>query len=85
MIGWGIIPRRKDTILFHTAKFWKETAERAIKTFAQSALAMISADAVSVIELDWEAIVGIGATAAVISVLTSVASAGSGPEGPSLV
>lgn len=84
MIGWGIIPRRKDATLF-TVRFWKEAAERAIKTFAEVAATMIGANAVSVTELDWEQIVGLGATAALVSVLVSVASSGHGPEGPSLV
>jgi hypothetical protein len=46
---------------------------------------MIGADAVSVMDLNWQQIVGLAGTAALVSVLTSVASAGHGPEGPSLV
>ena len=68
-----------------TAVFLKATAERAIKTFAQTVLALAGTDAVKVLS------VGIGDTlvaasaAAVLSVFTSIASANFGPGfGPSL-
>ena len=55
-------------------KQWaKAAAVRAIKTAAQTAVAQIGSNVVGVTELDWAVIAGISATAAVISVLTSVA------------
>lgn len=53
--------------------FWAGTAERAIKTLAQAALAMIGTNAVDITRLDWEHVLAVAATAAVVSVLTSLA------------
>lgn len=45
---------------------------RAIKTFAQTAVAMIPVE-VSINEVTWATVAGVAATAAVCSLLTSVA------------
>ena len=45
---------------------------RAVKTFAQTAAAMLGAGAVNVITVDWLGILGVSATAAVASILTSL-------------
>ena len=50
----------------------KAAAIRAIKTFAQAALAQIPA-AVFIAEVDWIVVLGTALTAALLSVLTSVA------------
>jgi hypothetical protein len=68
----------------YTLPFWAAAAERALKTLAQTLVALIGANAVSVMELDWPQMLGVAATAAVVSVLTSVASAPFGNNGPSL-
>lgn len=71
--------------MFTDSRFWVSSAERAIKTFAQALVALIGTSAMSIIELDWTQMLGISATAAVVSVLTSIASANFGPNpGPSL-
>lgn len=46
---------------------------RALKTAAQILAALIGTGAVSIIELDWMQMLGVTATAAVLSVLTSLA------------
>ena len=54
-------------------KTWlKAAAIRAVKTFAQTAAAMLGAGAVNVITVDWLGILGVSATAAVASILTSL-------------
>ena len=53
--------------------FWAGAAERAVKTLAQSVLAMIGTNTVAITDLDWEHILAVAATAAVVSVLTSLA------------
>lgn len=63
-----------------TTQFWKDLAERAVKTFAQSLLAVLTVG-VPIWELDWQGALGISATATVISALTSIASAGAGTPG----
>lgn len=46
---------------------------RAIKTFAQTAVALIGTGAVGFTELDWLQIVSVAGVTAVVSILTSVA------------
>lgn len=60
-----------------TSLFWKDTAERAIKTFAQALLALfIVAPNTPLLAFDWPSALGLAGTAVVISFLTSVVSAG---------
>lgn len=60
-----------------TSDYWIRWAKaaliRAIKTLAQTAAALLGAGAVNVVEVDWLTILGISATAAVVSLLTSLA------------
>lgn len=66
-------------------QFYQDLAERAVKTFAQALLGVFVAG-VTIMSVDWVDALAIGATAALISVLTSVASAGArDPESASLV
>lgn len=57
-----------------TLAFWKATAERAFKTAAQTLLLLIGAGTVGITELNWPELLGLTGTAALLSVLTSVAS-----------
>lgn len=68
-----------------TGQFWAAALERAVKTAAQVAAALIGTGAVGITELDWAQIGSVAATAAVVSVLTSLASDRVGLPGPSLV
>ena len=69
-----------------TIGFWKGAFERALKTFAQAALAFIVVGETGVADVDWATIGGVGLVAAIASVLTSLVSAPFGPEGtPSVV
>ena len=52
--------------------FWLGVGERAVKTFAQALLAVLTTGTV-VWDLDWVQALGIAGTAVLISVLTSVA------------
>jgi hypothetical protein len=62
--------------------FAKDTVERALKTFAQTVLSLVSVDAAtSVVDVNWLSAAGVGATAAVISLLTSFVSANFGSPG----
>lgn len=77
--------RGLDTTMW-TSKFWKSTAERAIKTFAQSAVAALGAGYTGILTVDFASVVSVAALATVLSVLTSIASANAGDAGtPSLV
>lgn len=70
-----------------TTEFWKFTAERAVKTFAQSLIASIGVSATAPVwQLGWGEIIGIALTATLLSMLTSVASVGAATPGtPSLI
>ena len=69
--------------MFET-KFLQATAERAVKTFVQTLLALLGTDAAGVLNVDILAAVEVAGAAALLSVLTSFASANVGKSGPSL-
>ena len=69
-----------------TASFWVQTAERAVKTVAQTAAALIGAAAFDLLAYDWAPLVSVSLGAGLVSVLTSVASAKAlSTDSPSLV
>lgn len=73
----------KDSLL--TKAFWVAALERAVKTFAQTLVGLFVGDS-TVTSVNWTSSLVVAATAAVVSLATSVASLGSGPTGsPSLV
>lgn len=68
--------------------FWRETADRAVKSFAQALLLLWTADAgFNVLHVDVPAALGAAGGAAVLSVLTSLVSAkvGSTPDSPQVL
>ena len=66
-------------------KFFKDMAERAIKTFAQSMIGALGAGATGLIGIDWIQALSIAGFATLISILTSIASLGIGDDTASLV
>ena len=68
--------------------FWMAAIERAVKTFAQTAAALLVGGGIGVPmigDLDWAGIASVSAIAALASLLTSVgSSAVTQPPGPSL-
>ena len=67
-----------------TKRFWVAVAERAVKTFAQALAAVLGAAQVGVLDADWVGALSTAVMAAVLSALSSVASAELGAPGPSL-
>ena len=57
-------------------EYWTSWAKaagvRAIKTVAETALALIGADMVNIVSMDWLNIAGVCATAGVVSLLVSL-------------
>jgi len=68
-----------------TLSFAKAAAERAAKTLAQSLIAILAVGQTTVLTVDWQAALAVAATATLLSLLSSVASASIGNTGPSLV
>jgi r1t holin len=64
----------------NTKKFWQKAAERAVKTAAQSALLVIGADQVNALSASWADVGGFALGGLVLSLLTSVATSGAGPD-----
>lgn len=67
-----------------TLAFWKAASERAVKTFAQALVAVMTADGFGLLDADWPARLSAAGLAALLSLLTSIGSAGAGNPGPSL-
>ena len=66
--------------------FWKAAAERALKTFIQTLVAGLGTTQMGIADLAWETSLSLAASAAVLSLLTSLGSANLGSKaGPSLV
>jgi hypothetical protein len=64
-----------------TVTFWKDALERAIKTAAQSLIALWSAGVMGLFEIDVVQSLSVAGLAALTSVLTSIASEGIGDKG----
>lgn len=58
-----------------TREFWVGTAERALKTVAQSVVAVLGVGAVGILSVDWVQTLSVAAAAGLASILTSIADA----------
>jgi hypothetical protein len=58
-----------------TKAFWEDATERAVKTIAQTALALLTVQGVSLLNFDYKALLAACLLAGVISLLTSIISA----------
>jgi hypothetical protein len=63
-----------------TVKFWKDAAERAIRTAAQSLLALWATDVTGVLAVDWVQAGSVAALAALTSILMSIIATGVGDK-----
>ena len=55
------------------AKWFKAAGIRALKTVAQTAVAMLSGEMVGIVEVNWLNVLSVSTMAGVVSLLTSVA------------
>lgn len=53
-------------------RYWNYAGERSIKTFAQTAIATIGADALGITTVDWFNVLSVSALAGIMSLLMSV-------------
>lgn len=65
-------------------RFIEAALERAIKTFAQSLIAILAVGQTTVLSVDWRQALAVSATATLLSILSSIASDQFGNYGPSL-
>ena len=69
-----------------TISFWKQAAERAVKSAAQGLIFVAGAGKFDVLTFDWKSALGGVLGMAVLSLLTSIVTSGIGPAGsPSAV
>lgn len=61
-------------MFFTDPQFLKAALERAVKTVAQTVVAMLATDLAGVLDVDWTAVGSAAALAGVVSLLTSVGS-----------
>lgn len=61
--------------------FWKDAVERAVRTAAQAELAVLIADGTGLFDTNWWAGLSAAGMAAVLSLLTSVGSGVTNPDG----
>lgn len=60
--------------------FWKDAAERMVRTAAQAAVAMLIADQTGVLDTDWGQVGSVSGMAAIVAVLTALAAGKVGSE-----
>lgn len=59
---------------YASRQFWVDAADRAVATFAQAAVATLTADAIpGLLNMDLTQVLSVSGLAAVVSILTSVA------------
>lgn len=69
-----------------TYRFWLSASERAVKTFAQTLVAILGANSFGLLTAPWTMALSTAGMATLLSVLTSIASAPIGDPGtPSLL
>lgn len=68
-----------------TQKFWKDMLERAVKTCAQSLVAVGLSGATGVLDVDWKNAVSVALLATLVSVFTSLGSGYVGDDSASVI
>lgn len=58
-----------------TREFWVGAAERALKTVAQSVVAVLGVAGIGILSVDWPQTLSVAAAAGLASLLTSIADA----------
>ena len=58
-------------------RFWIDTGDRMVATFAQAGVATLGAGVTGILEVDWEQMLSVSLLAAAVSLLTSIAFRGS--------
>jgi hypothetical protein len=67
--------------MIYSTLFWRAAVERAVKTFAQTLLAVFTAGHVGLLDVPWTAALSSAGLAALLSLLTSVSTVNVGDRG----
>ena len=66
-----------DNMNKYSKKWWMKwlvcAGLRALRTFAQGLIALIGSNVINIVDINWASILGISATMALLSLLTSIA------------
>jgi hypothetical protein len=65
---------KEAEVIVFSRYFWRAAAERAVKSFAQSLLALLSAQQIGLLDVAWVASLSTAGMVTLLSVLTSLAS-----------
>lgn len=60
--------------------FWIDTADRAVATIAQTAVATLTAQVTGILDIDWAQLASVAGLAGLVSLLTSIAFRGGAEE-----
>lgn len=61
-------------------KFWTDTVDRVVASFAQGLIASAGLDGLGILDVDWGGVLSLAGSYALLSLLTSVAFRGSSQE-----
>ena len=64
--------------------FWTDACERAVKTVAQTSVALLVGNSSGLLAVDWVQVASVAGLAGLVSILTSVGSGYVGDDSPSL-
>ena len=53
--------------------FWVDTFDRSVSTFAQASLAVLTADATGIVNVDWPQVLSVGGLAAIVAIAQAIA------------
>jgi len=64
-----------------TFTFWRSAGERSIRAAASAMLALLGTGMLNILQIDWTGLLSVGAGAALVSFLTSIAASEIGDKG----
>jgi hypothetical protein len=63
---------------FASGQFWIDTFDRVVASFAQGILATAGLDSIGILDIEWQGVLSLAGSYALLSLLTSIAFRGNG-------